>query len=209
MALLLVAAIVISLGGTLISLNKLGQVGVDAPGIAGMGTAGKVNLSITTTTGCSVDGNVSFGASGQPSVQTILSSRFKNNAPWTNCAGDDTTGCGVVVNNTGNVNVELNFTLDNSGTTLGLGASATAAYFQYSAINGTDRGTPTEAGCRGGGTLVTAWTNVGTAETIICSNFTYADITDIVTVDYNVTVDTDASPGQKLTLITVTCGIPD
>ena len=54
LALLLVAAIVISLGGTMISLNRINEMG-----ITGM-AAGNVSVTISTNMSCDVDSNISF-----------------------------------------------------------------------------------------------------------------------------------------------------
>src|SRR4030066_277530 len=71
LALLLVAAIIISLGGTMISLNKLNEMGV-----TGL-VPGQVTLAITSNMSCNVDSNVSFGSGGQPASSRPRTHRIR------------------------------------------------------------------------------------------------------------------------------------
>ncbi|MBW3000772.1 hypothetical protein KY341_02750, partial [Candidatus Woesearchaeota archaeon] len=73
LALLLVAAIIISLGATIIGLNRLNQ--LEATGMA----TGIVELQVNSTADCRVDTNITFGSSAQPTAQITISSE-KNNA---------------------------------------------------------------------------------------------------------------------------------
>jgi hypothetical protein len=205
LALLLVATIVISLGGTLISLNKLNQ--FEITGLV----AGIVNLSIGTTAACNVDTNVSFG-SGTPTTAIVLSTNADYGgvaAGFQDCS-NVASPCykGMQINNTGNVNLLVNFTSDKNASTL-QGDSSPLTYFQYYIVNGTLKGGGTgSAGCTNvtnnlgaNGTVVT------TTSMTICNNLSYINGYDIVSIGYNLTInETTPKTGQKSAAITINCG---
>lgn len=215
LALLLIVAVVLSLGGTLISLNKIGQLQelkklplpVKQTGLATYG--GKVELQISSNASCTVSNNVSFGASGQPATTTTISTQKDNTAAlFSNCLTANCTG--IEINNTGNVNLLVNFTSNVNATGLivqqsGLGPED----FQFKIKNGTDNAGADpglEPGCIN--VALADWTNVpgpnGDA-TAICANLTSADANDIVTVEFNVTLESDVIAGTKQALLTVNC----
>jgi hypothetical protein len=200
MALLLVAAIVISLGGTMISLNRLNEAGVT--GLVG----GSVNLTISSNASCTVSNNVSFGTAGQPGTAVNLSTERDNTgAGFSNCVTANCTG--IEINNTGNVNLLVNFTSNVNAT--GLIVQQTGldpTDFQYIVTNGTDSGG--EPGCGGGSAQNWTWYNVSNSATPsnICSNLTFGDANDIVTMEFNVTLETDVISGTKTALLTINCG---
>jgi hypothetical protein len=197
LALLLVAAIVISLGGTMISLNRLNEAGFT--GLVG----GSVNLTISSNASCTVTNNVSFGTAGQPGSAVNLSTE-RDNTPnnFNNCL---TGNCeGIEINNTGNVNLRVNFTSNVNAT--GLLVQQTGldpTDFIYTVINGTDSGG--EPGC-----ILNSWnwTNVTNSATPsnICSNLTFDNNNDIVTMEFNVTIESDILAGTKQALLTINCG---
>jgi len=197
LALLLVAAIVISLGGTLISLNKLNQ-----EGLTGM-ASGQVQLMVSQNMSCTVDSNVSFGSSGKP-ASSITVSTNKNNAAipsnFTDCTS--VAGCmGMEINNSGNVDIFVNFSSNVDGSGLVGGA---ASDFQYQILNGTRAGTSTEPGCSG--VMSTAWATVPTTATSLCPNLTANTTNNMMTMEFNITIVPDTAPGAKTATITVNCG---
>jgi len=200
LALLLVAAIVVSLGGTLISLNKLNQQG--ATGLA----AGEVNLTITSNTSCNIDTNVTFGTSGKPGGLWILSTNGTNTGygAFSDCLA--TAACyGMQINNTGNTNINITLLTNYNASTFLGGPQATVDDFQGLAVNGTASGYSTvRPGCRG---LNESWFYIN--ETVrpmhICTNLTWQDANDMLTIEYNVTIDVDTPAGGKTATITITC----
>jgi hypothetical protein len=195
LALLLVAAIVISLGGALVSLNQL-QKG----GPVGLAT-GKVNVSITTNVSCNIDSNVSFGSSGQVLVTTTLSTNSSNSGTYNDCTTNAACS-GMAINNTGNVNVNVTFNASAAGATF-LGTADSD--FTYNTYNGTgvnSSGYP-DPGCKE--ILPGAWATVPTAATEICNNLTFADANDMMVIEFNVTLYSTTPPGTKTTNIIISC----
>lgn len=193
LALLLVAAIVVSLGGTLISLNKLNQ------GFTGY-ASGIVSLSINQSADCVVNTNVSFGTAAQPSATALVSTDSANAYGFNNCTAP-LTCTGMHINNTGNVHLNVTYasSVDATGflvSQTGLGASD----FIYYTRNGTYTGS--NEGCRINNNTNG---NVGTTTTLICQNLSYTDDADMLTMEFNVTVEPDITPGAKSATITITC----
>ena len=195
LALLLVAAIVISLGGTMISLSRLSQIGITGMAQTGYGD---VNLTVSTNASCTVDTNVNFG-SGHPTATYTLSTDQNNNQYDFSCDGSNpgTGNCwGILVNNTGNVRLDVNFTSNKDGATF-LGPGHTANDFNYwiddSEIESnscTTEGSPGQ---------------VSTNERVICQGLNFTDSSDVIVIDFNVTIDQNTVPGGKNATMTVTC----
>ena len=199
LALLLVAAIIISLGGTMISLNKLNEMGV-----TGL-VPGQVTLAITSNMSCNVDTNVSFGSAGQPASKITLSTNKDNTGNnFSDCSSPSALCKGIQINNTGNVNIKVNFSSNVDGASL-LGGSHIAGDFNYTAINGTAETVPTESGCVGTGTAMTGWAAVPTTNTSICTNLSYTDTNDMVSLEFNVSIDQNTPPGTKTATIAINC----
>jgi len=201
LALLLVAAIVISLGGTLISLNELNKFGIT--GLAS--DTGKVELTVSSNVSCVVDHNVTFGSGGQP-PGTISIDTDTNNAWGNDCSdGAGTNYCkGLEINNTGNVNINVSFSSDKNGTGFLQGPNADPGDFQYYIRNGTYSGA--QPGCRDI-TGATSFTNVSgpNIDTYICGNLTYIDTNDMMTMEFNVTIDDQTPATGKTATLTITC----
>jgi hypothetical protein len=197
LALMLVAAIVISLGGTIISLNRLNEMG-----LTGQATAtGNVSVVIQSNASCNVDTNVSFGT-GRPTLNYTLSTNQNNNQYGWGCDGTSWgTACyGITVNNTGNVILNISYNSTYNGTGL-LGAPQNENDFQYRSSNKYEAGScqyPYNA----------SWANVNTTQgnnqTNVCMYLNYTS-TNTVIMDFNVTVTPSTTPGTKSTLIYIGC----
>ena len=90
LATLLVVAIIVSIGGTLISLNRLSKFGgIGVTGFATSGTA-KVNLSVTSSTGITVTQAIDFGSGyADTATNCTMESNLSSGArPDTDCKGD-------------------------------------------------------------------------------------------------------------------------
>ncbi len=117
LATLLIAAIVVSLVGTLISLNKVDSL----LSITGMQTTsdteqGDVNVTINASAGILIRNNIDFGSGQIPEDQINISTDSINGPTtggFTNCNVGPACA-GMDVENVGNVDVELNvsFSLD-------------------------------------------------------------------------------------------------
>ena len=206
LALFIILTVVVSLGGTLLSLSKLeelSQIKLIAPTRKVTGNAlGEVQLIISSNMSCTIDSNVSFGSSGKPAVPITISTNKDNTGIPSNFSDcTSVAGCmGLMINNSGNVDIVVNFSSSADGAALVAGA---ASDFQYAVYNGTT--TTTEPGCRGG--LPTAWANVPlTTATSICTNLTAETTNNMMTMEFNVTIGPDTPPGAKTATITVNCG---
>jgi hypothetical protein len=202
LALLLVAAIVISLGTTLVSLNKLNNMdGISqTTGYATTG-AGQVNVSVTSDTACTVDSNVNFGSARPTGIRT-LSTDANNNQDFS-CDGTTpgTGNCwGIMINNTGNTVLDINMTGDKNATTfLGGGTGLDNVDFQVIVDD-----TEIEAGsCTTEG--ITVWEEMNATEKVVCTGLDFTDNSDVVVLDFNVTVRVDTPQGDKTSTITVDC----
>jgi hypothetical protein len=213
LALFIVATVVVSLGGTLLSLNKLQEISrfQQAPAtkeVTGMASsAGKVELTITTNASCRIESNVSFGSAGQQGTTFLLSSE-RDNDPFNDCTSG--TSCtGLQVNNTGNVNLTVNMTSNVTGATLLDGqVGAGVEDFQYTVKSGIATATSangTDSACYNLVPLDYTWGNVAAADTIICSRMLFGRDTSMLTLEYNVTIEPSLPPGPRSAGITIEC----
>jgi len=117
-AILLVLAIVISITGTFVSLQRISRLGV-----SGFATTGITNLTIATSKAITVTNNIDFG-SGYATDGTTCTMESNATSAETNCNGAGSSGIDwderplsvqyFVINNSGNVftNVSANATDD-------------------------------------------------------------------------------------------------
>ena len=197
LALLVIAAIVISLGGTLISLNKLDQIGIKPPIITGRAEFGKVNVSVTSNAACKIDSNVSFGSDAAPGSITELSSNLNNPGSFTDCSGSN---CGMQINNTGNEDLNVTFSSAQNASFIG-GPDVVAADFEFMSRDGDNSGS--EGGCQAG---TQTWATVdNSTEYVVCSNLTSGASADMMTIEYNLTIRPSTSTGTKQADITIDC----
>jgi hypothetical protein len=205
LALVLVVAIVVSLGGTIISLNKLSEVSgpVRVQTVTGRASApaGYVNLTINSNGSCVIDKSINFGT-GKPTVERNLSSDADNSADgFCNGAVAGTGDCyGLVINNTGNVPLNISFNSTKNGSGL-LGTGATEADFTWISDD-------TELELNSCLSENTIWRNVEVSTTNtsnVCGYLNFTDASDIIVIDFNITVDQNTEPGGKNTTITIGC----
>jgi hypothetical protein len=217
LAVLIVAAVVLSLGGTIFNLSKLDDIRtknyLPAEKYTGLAT-GQLNLSITSTASCAVDTNVSFGSSGQPTGTYSLTTDKNNSIVTTfeDCldASLNNNCKGLQINNTGNVNLNITFNSDsNASTLLTSQTNLDITDFRYYVVNGTAGGNLSN-GClnitNGSTQIAGTQLNVLQATTqTICQNLTYTDGSDIMHVEFNITLEPDIYPSTKTAIITITC----
>ena len=215
LALFLVAAIVLSLGGTLISLNRINKI-TGPTGYATTGT-GFVNLSIVTNTDISIiNATVDFGA-GVVNVS--------NGCNFANLSNNDTLGwnaggCWVnqssngiavrnetsrfVVQNDGNVNVSVTMTSvqKNWSNFIGNCTSQDDNMYNYTTtINGSE----TAYACQGALGSLGVWTGLDGSAQSICSELAWEDASDAVVIGLNISICKSNSPkGYKNDNLTFT-----
>lgn len=203
LAYFLIAAIVISLAGTIISLNKLGRVTVTGAITTGNATLVIVtNASIKFVTGtdtCTNDASsVNWGSgytTGTCSMTTITSESLP-----TLCANfSNQAGCPLFIENDGNVNLSVNLNASQNGTDL---FGTTGTLYTYSlrwkvSNNGT-------SDCQVGLKQNETFIEVNKTNPQICSDFGYITGDDTLKVDMNVSFGDQATKGAKTSILTVT-----
>lgn len=117
LGLLLIAAIVVSLGGTFVSLNKLG--GVSTTGYATNNETGTVTLTVDTALSILVsDNNINFGSCTPQAVNIFLDSELgAGGVNNTYCTGG-TFPDRLVIDNDGNIDANVTVRSTHNGTTM-------------------------------------------------------------------------------------------
>jgi hypothetical protein len=173
LGLLLVAAIVISIGGTVISLNNLD--GFSTTGYATALDNGTVSLSVATSLSIVLDNDaIDFGTCTLPGgvsldVDSDLNGSALNNSKCDAASSWGTAGEFLTVRNNGNV--DANVTITTNTTALNFFGQDASSWIAY-------KGDVTGAngGCSSG--LVSTYTNLTTAAEYIFCNVLDADLVD-------------------------------
>lgn len=202
MALLLVAAMFVSLGGTMVTLNTLGS------GITGFATTDQGTASINITGDLSIEfttAEVDFGTgytndSGGGMEQCIIST--DGTAAAGDCVDFTTPAGPFVIENIGNQDASLN--IDFNGATANSFIGGTGAAFEYRMVDigGT-------ASCTTG-VGPTTFTDVSTTPADVCNGtgvgtgFLFADGDDELELHINVSIPQDAPVAANTATITAT-----
>ncbi len=119
---LLIIAIIVSITGTLISIQRLSKLGVSGFATSGVGMA---NLTIMSSRAITVHNNINFGA-GYVTDGTICVMESNATAPEPNCNGDPEAAVGwddrplniqyFVISNSGNVYTNITFNASQNAT---------------------------------------------------------------------------------------------
>ncbi|MCF7866314.1 hypothetical protein K9L67_00775 [Candidatus Woesearchaeota archaeon] len=204
LAMFLLAAIVVSLGGTIVSLNKLDSVTttgyVPAP-------TGQVNLtvnsslSITTEDANGIDFGECTTANG---VNATINTDDTGNTP-TRCASFNANN--ISVRNDGNVPANVTIQANKVGNTQGgtFLASSSAESELYYKITSEGRGA-FSGGCDSIYTGADSYSLFSTAATeyIVCDNLTNNAENNSFVTDFQITLPYDAPVGQETVTITYT-----
>ena len=162
LVMLLVAAIVVSLGGTLISLNKLSGLGSGVYGFATSQT-GTANLTIESEVAIYAnDGLINFGlgvVNGSLAGVTNVRMSSNNTNSYPNGTWDWTSADYFEIENTGNVDVKVNISGE-ADSWIGAGGDTLFAI--------TDGETSIAATCDN--TPITTWTQLDATERVMCAN---------------------------------------
>ena len=206
LTILIITAIVISLGGTLVSLNKLGQVKVrqvSFTGFAGTNmTYGNVTLTISDITWINFSRKTCNWGSGMAIGGNPCKMNTSNYKNLTSCASSFALCADPLeLKNIGNNNVTLNLTFKNSSAFLG-GATA-QVWFRM--VNGT--GALANAGCRNRNTNMSkfaSWREISRAwwSNRTCDRLTFGTGQNTVSIHIQVRFGPDALAGQRVNQIT-------
>lgn len=198
LAVLLVLTIVVSIGGTLISLNSIPQgtvtVGhVTAEGTTQLTVAGLTQITLT-------DDAVDFGTCGLNSSQTIT--YISNGTNGESLEDSDSTCSGsfpdtMTLENTGNKYVNLTISSNATGAEFVDASSGEGSLYFAMANKEVDA-------CNDG--LITTFTNFSAApyNYTFCNNFSPTNTEDELYIMYQVTLPPDTRDGTKTATITIT-----
>jgi len=205
LAILLIGAIIISLGGTLISLNRLARVRI--PSITGFGSTDTAGVNLTISTLAEVNWTTDSINWGSGTVATGLGFCVLDtmqDSLSANCTGFSPPdgGGSLVLENIGNKNLTLNIsTSNNASDFIGDGATYNAVY-KWNASNLEPSSCPGLAIAEG------AWQTASTVHTEVCNTtgggFLAGDGSDTMIFDVSIEIPNDATPGEKLSTITAT-----
>ena len=219
---LLIATIVISLGGTFISLTTINNrlVGLGLTPITGLVMAPNATATLTVTTTSSIkfsQATVAFGSgyvnsSGGYTLCTLSTLDAVN----IGCEDFNEVSNGFTIENDGNTNLTAELKSNVTAATF-IGGSAN---FRWNAtlnesgscVNSSSDGNGvvnpnTTADCGSGNTNESAcgsiFEEVSTSHKVICPRLLYDNDNDALNVDINITVPVDAPSGDKLAGLTV------
>lgn len=202
LAILLIAAIVISLGGTLISLNRLAKIRI--PIITGL-AIDEATVALQIQAFAEVNWTTAAINWGTGTVASTKAScrldSYSDPIDTANCTDFTAQSAGLVLENTGNKNVTLNISCGkNAATFIGNGAEINAAY-QWNVSN------LEPSSCPGMALTPSAWqTPTADAHVVVCNStgggFLSSDSADTLKFDVMVVIPSDSPPGSKSDTIT-------
>ena len=207
LAFLLVVAIVASLGGTILSLNRLTTLGFIGKGVTGAATAASTT-NLTIANAVAIDfmrANINFGNGYVwPTASLITnctmdtnSTNPANTSPQQACISFTASVAGNPFNlrNDGNVNLNVTLQMDANATNW---IGGTYPLLQWYVSNNT---APIN-GCQGTD-LVPQWANVNvTAAQKVCDSMKWQSGFNIINVSIKVQIPSDAVPGARSVNIT-------
>ncbi|NQV09354.1 hypothetical protein HQ529_05890 [Candidatus Woesearchaeota archaeon] len=209
LAMLLIAAIVISVGGTVVNVYRI-KMQITRPaeiiGLASSGT-GTASVTIESLVGITITNDIDFGSgylNGTVNITLTTETNHSNLGTWNNCSfgtNDTLQGAsckGLNIENTGQRNVNVTMEVDVGANALFEGNND-SDFFKFSILNGTVN--ETEDGCDGlvynNATRLGSyfnWTEINSSVTYpICSVLDYTDQNDTITVEINITIPSDES----------------
>jgi len=207
-AILLISAIIITLGGTLISINKLATMkNIQITGMLGTTniTRGNVTLTINDINWINFSyPRCNWGTGYALKQCTLNTSGYKNSS---GCAATFTAcSSALEVKNIGNNNCSLNITFKNSSNFIG-GANA---HLYFKMVNGTKDTPALNPGCRGVQTNMSKfnqrWESVRREgySNITCDRFYYGASKNTISIHIQVDFDATAKTGLRYNIITAT-----
>ncbi|MFH0831568.1 MAG: hypothetical protein V1886_01745 [archaeon] len=207
LAVFLAAAIVISLGGALLTVLQVSNLANMIPalqGITGFGTTGRVNVTVAVVAQLNVaPANVEFGVGYVAAGYTIaeLNSSQAVPANWT--SQSDWSAKDIGIANTGTVDINVNFTSDSTGTTM---LGGTGSYAQYDAYNNETSSCSAAASGVCGGALanLTAIESTAAPGYEVCKNLSYVSGKRSLNISVVLGVPQDSASGNKTALWTFT-----
>ena len=206
LAAILVATMILSIGGTLASLNRLKS--IDQAGITGMAATEYAGVNVTVTSTSSINftvNNVNFGTG---TVGSGCSFCILNTSGVTDgCCVSFTppTPTGLVVQNIGNKNLTLNFSFDMTAATY---IGGTGPLFQINVTENETNSCLNNSNIGPGTALNTTWNNtfgnVLAANMQICTNFRPEAANDELRVNVRLKIPDNSITGARNATLTAT-----
>jgi len=199
LAILLIAAIVISLGGTLISLNRLARIKIPIiTGFYGAAEEAIVQLEITSLVQVNfTTDTINWGSGYVTAGYDFCVLNSYDAAIGANCTAFTPQTAGLVLENVGNKNVTLNITMQKDAATFIGGTSPVCQWNVSELESGSAPGLALTAG---------EWQTASTTSVVVCNStgngFLATDATDTLNFDVLVQIPSDASAGTKSDVMT-------
>lgn len=204
LAVLLVIAIVISVGGAMINMAKLSELARTVPPlsmITGFGSTGRVNVSILTLAQVNlsqphIDFGVGYVITG--TSVAVLNSSNATPGSWVE-SGNTWKAKDMILDNSGTVDIFVNMSSDSTGATM-IGGGAGALPDPYIKVGTTN----SEAN-----SCIDKKANLTTIDTAateyeICKNLSFLSTKNSLNLSVEILVPNDVSPGNKTSLLTFT-----
>jgi len=199
LAILLIGAIVISLGGTLISLNRLARIkmpmitgfyGAAEEAIVQLEIEGIVQVKFTIDT-------IDWGSGYVNSTATFCVLNSYDAAIGANCSSFTPQTAGLVLENVGNKNVTLNISMEKNAADFITGSSPVCKWNVSESESGSAPGLALTPG---------DWQTCATTAVVVCNStgngFLATDSSDTLHLDVLVQIPSDAAPGAKTNVMT-------
>lgn len=199
---LIAIAIVISLGSTFISLNRLSKLsGMSITGLATSGS-GKANLTVSSATSIAVSGAILFGSGIVNASSALLESNASDyrarygNGTWSWAARGSQT---IKIENDGNVNVTINVSTNVSRANYT--GSLTGSLF--SAAISAEEAANACSGFGTGAVQRVAWTEINNTRNItLCRNLSPTDTGDRINISVRLKIRENVPARTSTALLT-------
>jgi len=205
LAMFLVAAIVVSIAGTTVSLNRLGA--LDRVGVTGYATTDTGNLTLTVSSNTSIEFVTSYNLLnwGTGTVDGDNNCTLVTDGTTTGCLNFDAVSNGLLLRNIGNVNVTVQLVsnatnpefLDSSGECTAEAADVNFSTFLYKV-------TVNETGACNSTPVPSAFTtpNVTSDGTTICDVLRFEEAYDDLNISFSLSFHANCTKGGKIAVMT-------
>jgi hypothetical protein len=210
LVIMLIGAIIISLGGTFFSLSRVAKTpGTEMSGFV-VTSAGKVNLSIVSLIRCNVTANVTFGEGNPGGLALTLTTDSVNTDGFNDCTTGDLCR-GMEIENNGNVVLNVSMKSNVTGTSF---FESPLGNISFWVRNGTRFGYENRSSTFELNNSVVINTSLPISDLEIAHNLSVGtgpidpfsgSENDTITLEYTALIPAGEPSGEKAAKITVTC----
>ena len=205
LVILLVGIIVVSLAGTILTVMRYSDFNSNI--LTGhASSSGTTNLTITTTTSITfANASLDLGTGAVSAGYLNCSIQVLNNiTKGTGCSsgfGSSTTAGPLVIENNGNINLNVTLQSNASASTM-IGGTTPILKWRIDENE--------TSSCRNLTVIYSTfwpnqtWVDVAANTSVICANLSYVDADDSLKLSFNLTIPYDATIGSKVLALTVT-----